>query len=502
MTNRIYSTRDLEDLGIKTYSEWCNATYDTVDSIDQIYKDFIKGSFSESDRFIFLNNNILILESAKNIFDMVPPDKIGLTSLNEPHSLDVVVFSYQHLAQGFLSTHLTASQQLQKFQDQIYKLSYKFNRTPELDGKTGEHRLKSYFINYNPLQNLMPPEAINNIIKQDIADYKNDNYFKNFNIAIRVDGGLGDLVAAEPTVRYMCEHLYKDDNVIIVTYAPELFAHINRPKYLPTDMVPDASSYYITYTLPPQDHISKFVVSPLLVHACNYASICAIRAELPVGHKQIKLPLKWDSNAFAVLKLGRQDFENMVLVHMGISWPSKTIPEDVWQTYIDAIKETGKTPVLIGKDQSEDRGVAKNIDTAGCIDLRNKLELMELVAIVSKIPVLISNDSLPIHIAGAFDNYIGLIATAKNADYILPYRNEDIYYKAKDLSKFKFYKTYESRPNYLEGSRVDMVDPVELRKCLPDPEDIKVFIQECFKNITLTDLQSKKVVIESLNEGE
>jgi hypothetical protein len=499
MTNRVYGTKDL---GLKAYSEWFNLTYDQINSIDQIYENFLKGSFSESDRFLFLKNDIMILDGAKNIFDVVPSDKIGISTSDINHSLDVIVFSYEHLEKGFLSTNFTLNQHLQNFQDKIHKISYKFNRTPDLDGKTGEHRLKSYFINYNPLQNFMPESAISSIIKQDIQEHKKGNYPKNFNIAVRVEGGLGDIVAAEPTVRYMCEHLYKNDNVIILTASPELFEHIDRPKYRPNDLIPDATSYYLTYTLPPEDHISKVVISPILVHACNYASICAIRAELPLEHRQIKLPLKWDSNAFSILKLGRQDFENMVLVHMGISWPSKTIPEDVWQTYLDAIKEVGKTPVLIGKDQSEDRGVAKNVNTEGCIDLRNELELMELVAIISKIPVLISNDSLPVHIAGAFDNYIGLIATCKGADYILPYRNGDIYYRAKDLSKFPFYKTYESRPNFLEGSRVDIVDPVELRKCLPDPENIKQFLEDCFKNITLTDLQDKKVVIETFNEKE
>jgi hypothetical protein len=468
--------------GLEDYSKKVNA--------DVITK---KDNYSKYDQILVLKNHITILPHAPDIFSITPKDKIGAVALGnftpQQHKFSDHVFVVP-------SNLYNKNFSFEKHSDKMFTLSYKFNRIPELDTKTGEHRLSSFFVNYSGLLLNMPKNAVDNIIKKDLEDYKNDNYFKNYNVAVRVSGGYGDLVSAEPTVRYICEDLYKNDNVIIVTYAPELFDHIDRPKYRPDEAIPDASSYYVIDTFPNSGHISKLVVSPILVHACNYASICAIRTELPVEKRQIKLSLKWDSEALAVLKLGRQDFENMVLLHMGISWPSKTIPEDVWQTYIDKIIAMGKIPVLIGKDM-DFRGVVKNVKTDNCIDLRNKIEVGELVALVSKIPILISNDSFPVHIAGAFDNYIGLIPTAKSADYILPYRNGDMYYKAKDLSKFDFSRTYESRPNFIDGSNVDQIlDMDKFKSCLPSPSDIEDFIIECSENMSKEEIQNRIVKIE------
>jgi len=452
------------------------------------------------ERSICVQDFIVFLKKSPNLLDFVPDDKIGVSNEKiilesgiKIFNTDVFCISQKNknlfkpiseclfIQNYYNQTELSFLFENKK--DIIYNFSYRFNRIPDLDVKTGEHRLSSYFINYRSLLNLAPIAELKNIIQQDLDDYENNNYYKGYKIAVRVSGGLGDLVAAEPTVRYICEKLYKNDEVIIVTYAPELFLHIDRPKFLLTDSIPNANSYYVIDTLigSSNPHPIHGVVSPLLVHACTYASISAIRAELPIEDRSIKLAIKWDAAAFAILKLGTQEYEDLVLVHMGRSWPSKTIPDDVWDSYLIAIKETGKTPVLVGKDLENDfRGVAKNVNIEGCIDLRNGLEIGELVALVAKIPVLISNDSFPIHIAGAFDNYIGLIATCKNPDFILPYRNGDIYYKAKNLTKIPMHLDYEARPNFIEGSRVDHVEENRLRECLPTPEDIKEFVNKCF----------------------
>lgn len=448
------------------------------------------------EKCICVQDLVVLLDKSPNLLDIIPDDKIGIS--NEKITLDSGIKIYntdvfclsQKNKDLFESIcHIIFVQNswdkaslsifFQSKSDKLYSFSYRFNRTPELDCKTGEHRLSSYFINYRSMIDLMPSSALEDIIKQDLNDYKNNNYYKGYRVAVRVGGGYGDLVAAEPTVRYICEKLYKNDQVIIITYAPELFIHINRPKFLLDDNIPDANSYYVMDTLigSSNPHPIHGVVSPLLVHACTYASVSAIRSELPIEDRQIKLAAKWDAAAFAVLKLGTQEYDNLVLVHMGRSWLSKTIPDDVWDSYLTAIKQTGRTPVLIGKDLDNDfRGVAKNVNTEGCIDLRNNLEIGELITLVSKIPILISNDSFPVHIAGAFDNWIGLIATCKNPDFILPYRNGNIYYKAKNLTKIPMHFDYEARPNFIEGSRVDHVEEKRLRECLPTSNDIKDFL--------------------------
>lgn len=469
--------------------------YAKNNNLDVLYvknKDNFDENIKNYDRVLFLNNLILLTPNSPDIFENVPEDKIGVYgSLKQKEIIpDVVVMSKKHFdffdnkLYAFLINENFLKQSLVENIEMLEPIGFRFNRKPILDSLSGEHRLKSYFINYNDLVGVMPQKNIEEIMRSDLEDYKNDNYRKNFNVAVQVTGGLGDLVAAEPTVRYICEKLYKNDNVIIQCYAPELFAHIDRPIYKPEDMVPEASSYYIMTTLIGQEnpHAIHGVVSPILVHACNYASLSCLRSELRRKDRQIKL--KVDEKAFETLdKKVDNKYDDLVLLHMGVSWESKTIPGEFWDVYIKAVRDLGKTPVLIGKDLENDfRGVVKDVNAEGCIDLRNKLEINELVALVSKAPVLISNDSFPVHIAGAFDNHIGLIATCKSAEYILPHRGDgDIFYKAQDLSKFPLYQDYEARPNYIEGSRVDKVDPERLAECLPDYEDVQKFLEKCFE---------------------
>lgn len=504
---------------IRAYAEKVGADFLIIDKTDYPFPHYakchLKDILSKYDRIAYIDSDIIISPIAPNIFDIVPEDKLGL--FEEGKFGGRYEAFIQYLSQynivpdkvSYFNTGVIVASKIHKeifrtpfkfenhFFEQTYLnmniltsgfdvhfLSYKFNRTTVADKRTGEHRLSSYFIHYAGLSDRMPEDAFLNLIETDLKDLKNNNYFKGYNVAIRVGGGYGDIVAAEPTVRYMSEHLYKNDNLIILTYLPEVFSHINRPIYKMDDMIPNADSYYLMDTLINSSENKPIhgVVSAILCHACNYASITALGMELPIKHRTIKLNV--DPNALSSVnnKLGIGDKSKMVLMHLGVSWPSKTIPSDVWQSYIDILISKGFTAVLIGKDISLEikddfRGVAKNIDTEGCIDLRNDLSFPELIAIVSLIPVLVSNDSVPIHIAGAFDNWIGVIATCKNADFILPHRNGDVYYKAKNLSIGNPWDQFEARRNYIDGSNVDQIEESKLRACLPSPVDVLNFVK-------------------------
>ena len=147
---------------------------------------------------------------------------------------------------------------------------------------------------------------------------------------------------------------------------------------------------------------------------------------------------------------------------------------------IDAIiDKCGKRVVLIGQDMDNDFRKVLKVDGTRCIDLRNELSVSEFVAIISECPITISNDSSPIHIAGAFDGWIGVIATCKHPDYILPFRNGSIYYKAKNLERKPMYYDYDWKPTFIDGFRADLCEDVRLRECLPTPQDIINFVNEC-----------------------
>lgn len=504
---------------IKAYADKIGVDFVVIDKTDyplpHYAKCHLKDLLTKYDRIAYIDSDIIISPNAPDIFQAVPEDKLGLFEEGkfggryEGFIQYLSQYNIQPEKVSYFNTGVIVASKIHKevfrvpfkfdnhFFEQTYLnmniltsgfdvhfLSYKFNRMSLVDKKTGEHRLNSYFIHYAGLSNVLPEDKFLNLIETDLKDLESGDYFKGYNVAVRVGGGYGDTIAAEPTVRYMVEHLYKNDNVIILTYLPEVFAHIKAPVYKMDDLIPNADSYYVVDTLVGTSEPRPIhgVVSAILCHACNYASISALGMELPIEHRNIKLNV--DDNALYSVnnKLDLGDKSKMVLMHLGVSWPSKTIPSDVWQSYIDILVSKGFTPVLIGKDISLEikddfRGVAKDINTEGCIDLRNDLSFLELIAIVSLIPTLISNDSVPVHIAGAFDNWIGLISTCKNADFILPHRKGRVYYKAKNLSIGKPWDQFEARRNYIDGSNVDQMEESKLRACLPTPEDILSFVK-------------------------
>jgi ADP-heptose:LPS heptosyltransferase len=131
------------------------------------------------------------------------------------------------------------------------------------------------------------------------------------------------------------------------------------------------------------------------------------------------------------------------------------MPTDYWQAIIDGLAKNHKV-ALIGKDD-QNRGTVDVKCPDNVIDLRNLLDLGSLIAIISEANVLISNDSAPIHIAGAFDNWIVLLPTCKHPDYVLPYRNGNPYYKALALYKALPSEEYNSQPTTVHGSTAELL---------------------------------------------
>ena len=110
-----------------------------------------------------------------------------------------------------------------------------------------------------------------------------------------------------------------------------------------------------------------------------------------------------------------------------------TFPVEYWQAIIDGLEENGLIPILIGKN-SETQGV-QPVHTEKGINLIDKLTLGQLIALISQVPSLLSNDSAPVHIAGAFDHQIILLPSCKHPDHILPWRQGSQDHKTKVLYK-------------------------------------------------------------------
>jgi hypothetical protein len=272
----------------------------------------------------------------------------------------------------------------------------------------------------------------------------------------------------------------------------ELYSHIdgiNLSKGYPEGDF-DAVLEMNTHQLPWMDFGKA--ISFQFVHAVDWVSLCTLGRVLPDTEKQISLAYE-DSHLSEVLAVC-EDPENLVLVHPGIGWESKTFPVEYWQKIIDGLIASGQKVGIIGKRMNDVHGVLE-VDASKCIDFRDKISLKALFALIDSAKTLISNDSAPIHIAGAFDNNIVLIPTCKHPDNIMPYRNGSKYYKAKALYK----KLMEEENSYFGGDITD----VWIAKYVPDGHSILEYlpdVEEVIKTVNSFDDQCAKASCSCKNQ--
>ena len=394
------------------------------------------------DRVCYIEPQLLIRPESPSIFDEVPTDKIGI--FNEASSnpeakqekfynSGVIILSRSHVEafKGIKMELLHDKQYLSIYlmekETEIHELDYKFNRIPLLDFKTGEARFKSWFLNYENVDDYK-------IIEKDIETIEKfpaTHPWKR-KIWVKIGGGLGDAVMAEPTLRFMCEKIYPDEDIRISSHWPELFTHLplKSCKYGDSVWADADGAPWVIESMPDSKHFQWRVVSCILSHTIDFTSMAILRRTLPNIDKQIKLDFPHSDLKKVHELCGTRDFSNCVLVHAGKHWNSKSFPDTYWQAIIDGIEEKGLTPILIGRNCKSTIDTGKsgvwqgsaNVTTKNGINLIDKTTLSQLIALISCVPCLLSNDSSPVHIAGAFDHQIILLPSCKHPDHLLPYR--------------------------------------------------------------------------------
>ncbi|MBF0553719.1 MAG: hypothetical protein HQK96_04095 [Nitrospirae bacterium] len=177
---------------------------------------------------------------------------------------------------------------------------------------------------------------------------------------------------------------------------------------------------------------------------------------LPLRDKIIGLPVDNSDEEELDATLGGFDLSKSILIHPGRHWESKTFPRKWWQEIINKVSE--KAPVcLIGTDSHENRGAFQLDVPSNSFNLIDRTSIGGLISAVARAPVLVSNDSAPIHIAGAFDNWVVLIPTCKHPDHVLPYRISENgmvsnYHKAFALYKKLTFDNCDQRPTtWIDG---------------------------------------------------
>jgi hypothetical protein len=381
----------------------------------------------------------------------------------------------------------------------VFSLPHQFNRMSLMDRIIGVSRLDSYIVHYAGFDILFGEGATLKSMDRDIKRWKKDapDYKYNRKIFIWALGGLGDCIAAEPTIRYMRETLYPEADMYLLTkdYFHVLYKHIKGITFLKEgEVLPDDIDAVCEFNTHPtiHDHNNEFSTAfgnfcpHPLINSVDWVSIACINRQLARREKTIKMEYS-DKDLDGVLNL-YDNPEDLILVHPGRGWETKTFPVAWWQQIIDSLDKAGFRVGIIGKEVSDEHGYVPVACPLNGVDFRDKLTLMEMAALIDYAPVLITNDSAPTFFAGAFDNYIILIPTCKEGDLIMPFRKSSQSYKAVCLGKKLIRDDEPVRITDLNGWQMKKLPKGHtIEEYIPDAEDV---IEQAINFF----IQSKKLV--------
>lgn len=499
------------------YDELAEVSHPTIQAYaDKIGADFIRRQHSDSkivgyeklrlirkflgqyDRVLFLDTDILVRHDAPNIFDLVPPDRIGAFDEGalyperrnakaelcrqmgvEPDipwvkelayfNTGVLVVSREH--EHFFEDAVNefdnfGEQTLLNYrffhQAKMFRLPHRFNRLIGTLRKSGEMLDDSFFMHFAGAFAENCPKEENLAAWHELA--KRFGRYKEFGVPwmpkriyIEVATALGDTVSTEPVVRYIREVLEPTADITISTCWPDVFEHLkghpNTTILGEGETVPDLGHYKIN--LFPDRPVANYNLMPPI----DYAALCAFQGQLPKKHRGIRLK--------TTAKIS-EHLKDLLLVHPGRSWQSKTFPREWWNAVIQGLVKFGAPVALIGRTYENDdfRGTV-DVEARGTLDLRNRTTVPELIAVIADAVALVSNDSSPVHIAGAFKTPVVMISTAKQADFIWPERDPKL-----NITMGRPIKNAEAVLGIVQNVYMHECEPEELLAVLPDPAEV------------------------------
>jgi hypothetical protein len=241
----------------------------------------------------------------------------------------------------------------------------------------------------------------------------------------------------------MRETLYPEADIYVLTkdYLQCLYEHIPNITFLAEgktlpdiDAVVEFNTHPTIYDKDNEFGTSFGNVAPHpFVNAIDWVSMSCINRQLTKEQKQIKVA--YSEDALENVKKLCPNPEELILVHPGRGWETKTFPVSWWQEIIDTLDERGYKVGIIGQEVNKEHGYVPVICPPNGIDLRDKTTIPEMIALIAKAPVVITNDSSPVFIAGAFDNYLIAMPTCKHGDMLMPFREGRQDYKAVAMNK-------------------------------------------------------------------
>jgi len=431
------------------------------------------------ERVLYLDVDIIVRDDCPDLFEIVPSDKLGMFNegkyaprleyiqdASKAYGIELYKWNKKFYNSGVMVISRIHKQlfKLPQFTDTIetdqpyinlkiavdkiemFDLSYNFNRMDILDKEIGITRYNSYIIHYAGA----PQDQIFPIILKDIQILQeaspNYDQFKKQQIVVSISAGMGDQLCAEPVVRYIRNTYFPTQDLTVVTHHPRLFEHIKGIQLLDYKQYAGKQDATLVLYTTPEDEGNFHSMSHVMFHPTDFAAMSTIRKTIPNADKPIKLKVYQEdiNELFDILGDDKVDLKDLIVVHPGRWWDSKTFPVEWWQEVIDGLAKNGHKLAIIGKQLSNEVGKEQGYQNVTCpegsYDFRDLTSLGGMIALISQAKCTLTNDSSPVHIAGAFDNWLVVIPTAKHPDHIMPFRkdangNVHQYHKAITLYK-------------------------------------------------------------------
>jgi hypothetical protein len=520
---------------MKAYAEKIDADFVVIDEVNpkfstQKWQKFqIHELLNRYQRLIFFDTDILVRDDTPDLFDIVPENKFAafdegryesrlefIRDASKAYGEDVfnwngkfynsgvMVMSriHKHIFKLPIKCETIETDQpyinlrLAKDKYEVQDLHWDFNRMSMMDKIIGISRYNSYILHYAGA----PEDQLFPILLKDIEYFKEHtpNYpVHKRNVVISVSAGMGDQLCTEPVIRYTKKHIFPDSDMKVVTHHPRLFQHIKEVEVLDYNTYKGNDDATLVLHSCPDDKDSEHHLSHVMFHPTDFSSISMIKQTIPPDEKDIKLEVDPEDFSEIIEIAGITDLREFVLVHPGKWWPSKTFPVEWWQKIIDDLVEEGYKVGIIGKRMDDKQGYVDVTCPSGAVDFRDLTTLGGLIAIISQAKITITNDSCPVHISGAFDNWLVVIPSAKWPWHIIPYRHGRQDYKVKALYKKLTIDDLDINftsfsPDTIDIVRGDMLDYI------PDPEEVIKNVNEI--NITIEKNKPVKKIEEKVEE--
>jgi hypothetical protein len=306
------------------------------------------------------------------------------------------------------------------------------------------------------------------------------------NILIRTPFALGDCICAEPAIRFAQKN-FEGSTISLTTPFPDLYRHIPNIKKIynvAKGEKPNWDDYYVFECYHAAEALQSEFVHNFNMAIEDYISVSLFKGMIPVKDRNIVLcPTELESQAFPPQE---------VVIHAGKHWVAKSFPKKWWDEVISELFELGITPTLVGARVDDGKRGYVEVNSEGCVDLRDKLSIMQSVAVLQRAKVVLTNDSAPYHMACSTkgeiaESYVGVFSTIRNFDFIGHWRPSDFgnqwNHRVENLAKGQMWQDTDVTPAR-NGGKYDVCNYETIMSWLPSPEFVAAWVQQKLRSRT------------------